>query len=198
MSKEEATARFISSQRIYYEAGQQQARLSNRIENCRAQRQFAAARESAARSEKTNFEKRLRGIEEIIKILEGGGWLFSTDVPRSIESANSALRSVNSDYQQCIRLTDGGSAADMEEVFHAKSVTEDSHSNGALNAYRQERDRLEREIENLDIMIKTCAARMGELTAEINACSLEQGAMRKTMMIHACEMARCRPIALKN
>ena len=198
MSKEEATDRFIRSRNSYYEAEQQQARLSNRIENYRAERQYAAAQISSARSEKTNFEKRLQGIEDIIKTLEGAGWVFSTNVPQSIESANSTLRSVNSDYQQCIRLTDGVAAADMEEVFHAKSVEKDANSAEALELYRQERDRLVQEIENLKRMINACSAQMSELTGKINACSLEQGSLRRTMMFSACEMARCKPIALSD
>ena len=195
MTQEEAAEQFARSKKSYYEAEQRRAQLSNQMDNYRAEKKYAAAQISNARGERTNFEKRLRGIEDIIKVLEGTGW-FSENAPQSISKANSALQSANSDYQQCIRLSGGVSAADMEGTFRAKSVEEDPNSGQALDAYRQERERLAREIENLNRMIDGFSAQMSELTGKMNACAAEQSAVRRSMMSSACEMARCMPIAL--
>ena len=191
MTPEEAADQFIRSRNSYYEAEQRRAQLSNQMDNYRAEKNYAAEQISAARGERTNFEKRLRGIENIIKILEGTGW-FSENVPQSISKANSALQSANNNYRQCIRLAEGA-PADMEEVFQAKSVEEDFNSGQALDAYRQERDRLEQAIADLNRQIDGFSAQMSELTGKINACSAEQSSVRKILASSACEMARCKP-----
>ena len=120
MTQQEAEDQFISAKKNYYEAEQRRAQLSNQMDNYRAEKKYAAEQISSARGERTNFEKRLRGIEDIIKVLEGTGW-FSENAPQSIDKANSALQSANSNYQQCIRLSGGVSAADMEETGRRKS-----------------------------------------------------------------------------
>ena len=111
MTQQEAEDQFISAKKNYYEAEQRRAQLSNQMDNYRAEKKYAAEQISSARGERTNFEKRLRGIESIIKMLEGTGW-SSKNAPQSIDKANSALQSANSNYQQCIRLSGGVSAAD--------------------------------------------------------------------------------------
>ena len=191
MTPEEAADQFIRSRNSYYEAEQRRAQLSNQMDNYRAEKNYAAEQISAARGERTNFEKRLRGIENIIKILEGTGW-FSENVPQSISKANSALQSANNNYRQCIRLAEGA-PADMEEVFQATSVEEEFNSGQALDAYRQERDRLEQAIADLNRQIDGFSAQMSELTGKINACSAEQSSVRKILASSACEMARCKP-----
>lgn len=191
MTQQEAEDQFISAKKSYYEAEQRRAQLSNQMDNYRAEKKYAAEQISSARGERTNFEKRLRGIESIIKMLEGTGW-SSKNAPQSIDKANSALQSANSNYQQCIRLSGGVSAADMEETFHAKSVEEDANSGQALEAYRREKERLAQAIEDLNRMIDGFSEQMSELTGKINACSAEQSSVRRVMMSSACQMAQCR------
>lgn len=192
MRRDEAEEQYARSRQSYYDAEQRRAQLGNQIDNYQQQKRYAAAQISSARGEKTNFEKRLRGIEEIIKVLEGSGW-FSENAPQSIDKANSALQSANSNYQQCIQLTNGTPpAADMEETFRAKSVEDDPNSGEALRAYRQERDRLQQAIIDLNNKINACYAEMDSLTKKISVCSAEQSSARRIMMYNACEMARCK------
>ena len=194
MTRDEAEEQYARSRQSYYEAEQRRAQLGNQIDNYREQKKYAAAQISSARGEKTNFEKRLRGIEGIIKILEGSGW-FSENAPQSISKANNALQSTNSSYQKCIRLTDGTPpAADMEATFRAKSVEDDPNSGEALKEYRQERARLEQAIVDLNNRINGCYAEMESLTRKISICSAEQSSARRTMMNSICEMVRCKNV----
>ena len=192
MTRDEAEEQYARSKQSYYEAEQQRARLSNQIDNYREQKKYAAAQISSAKGEKTNFEKRLRGIESIIKVLEGSGW-FSENAPQSISKANNALQSANNSYQNCIRLTNGTPpAADMEATFRAKSVEDDPNSSVALKEYHRERDRLEQAIIDLNNRINGCYAEMESLTKKISACSAEQSSARRIMMNSVCEMVRCK------
>ena len=192
MTRDEAEEQYARSRQSYYDAEQRRAQLGNQIDNYREQKKYAAAQISSAKGEKTNFEKRLRGIEGIIKILEGSSWL-SENAPQSIAKANSTLQSANSSYQKCIRLTNGTPpSADMEATFRAKTVEDDPNSSEALRAYHQERDRLEQAIIDLNNKINGCYAEMDSLTKKINACSAEQWSARRIMMYNACEMARCK------
>lgn len=194
MSRDEAEEQYARSRKEYENAERRRAELENRIDNCRQEKRHAAAQIRSAKSEKTNFEKRLRGIENIIKMLDGSGGFLSVNAPESIDKANSALQSTNDRYQRCIRLEGGASAADMEERFRAESVDGDLRSAEALRLYRAERDRLERAIADLNSEIDSCYAKIDALTRSINSGLAEQSAVRKTMISSTFEMVRCKSV----
>ena len=84
---EEATDAYNYYKSKYNSAASQKKASEQQESNYRAQKDAAKNALSNAKSDKVNFEKRLRGIEDIIKMLEGTGGWFSTDVPGEISTA---------------------------------------------------------------------------------------------------------------
>ena len=190
ITKDQAAENFFNARDTYTKAATEKAYWANQEENARNAKNYAAAQISSSRSEKINFEKRLQGIRDIIKMLEGGGF-FSTDVPATIRDANTTLTSTNDSYHKCIRLSEGG-AADMENVFQAQSVPDDQNSGRALEEFKAAARELDAAIKDLERRIANLEGQMGELTKKINACSAEQASLRKTMWSSSYDMLRYR------
>ncbi len=139
------------------------------------------------KSQKINFEKRIEDIEKIIKMLEGGSFVFN-DVPEKISKANSKLNNVGESYLKSIKVSDGGSKASFEGAFSIKSVQADSYSAAALQQLKKEKMRVEQEINNMSKKINSLTASIDELNKKINSCNNQQRTLRSNMFSYAYEM----------
>ena len=176
-----------------YYKGKYAESASRRSEYRRQERQYISERSSAkseirsCKAQKINFEKRISGIEKIIKMLEGNAGWFSADVPGAISKARKTLKNVDQSYQKCIRMT-GVHAASFETAFHVSSVEENSHSRCALQEYKTEKQRLQSELSKLKKQIENLSSLISSLNAKITAASNAQSSMTSAMNSYAYDM----------
>ncbi len=147
----------------------------------RSQKSAAVGKRDNLSQQKVNFEKRLEGIERIIAMLEGTGGLFTENVPETIRKAQKSLSKTDESFRSSIRLTGGSAAPSFENAFETKSVEADAHTASALQAFKREKNRLEKEIENLKIQISRLSELIDDLNRKISACVEYQAEMRYRM-----------------
>lgn len=187
-SPEEAAESYSYYKNKYYSAASQKRNSEKLEQGYVSQRNSANTQLSSLSSQKVNFEKRLSGIEKIIKMLEGNGGWFSTNVPDAITKVVSALKKTDVSYRNSVRMTGGVAAASIETAFATQTVEGESHSASALQQYKSEKARLEQEIANLKSQISSLSATISSLTSKINSCNSTQAALRSTMNSCAYEM----------
>ena len=172
-----------------YERAAQEKRASEQAENrYRTEKATAQSTMNNLRSDKINFEKRLKGIEDIIKMLEGNGGWFSNNVPDAISKAGKQLEKAEESYKGSIRLTGGGTQASLETAFHTPTVGEESHSAAALTAYKQEKTRLEQAIADVNRQLGSLSSTIDNLNQKIRDCNATQASLSSSMWSSAYDM----------
>ena len=187
-SQDEALEAYQYYKSKYYSAANQKSAAEKQERNYRSQKNAATSEVNALSSQKTNFEKRLKGIEDIIKMLEGNGGGESTNVPDSIAKAQKSLSKTSESYRGCIRLSGGVAAANMDIAFATSTVEADTHSASALQAFKAEKTRLEQEIANLKSRIANLSSTISALSSKINACNSTQASLQASMNSYAYDM----------
>jgi len=181
-SADEAAEAYSYYKNQYYSAASQREASVRQENRCISERNVAKNKMGELSSKKLNFEKRLEGIKKIIRMLEGTG-----SVPSSIAKMVRTVKNADESFRMAIKL-DNGSIASIEDAFRTKSVEEDSHSDAALQAYKNEKNTLEQNIENLKKQISSLSEQISSLTSQINACNSLQSALKRTMNSSAYEM----------
>lgn len=172
-----------------YEDAANQKRASERLESSYvSQKNSAVSQLNAANSQRVNLEKRLEGVEKIIKMLEGSGGWFTSSVPEAIDKAKSKLKQADSSYRSSIRVIGGTTAASIETAFAIKSVEEDPNSANALSEFKKERTRIEQAITELQSQINNLSSLISSLTSSINACNQTQASLQSAMNSYAYDM----------
>lgn len=172
-----------------YEDAANQKRASERLESSYvSQKNSAVSQLNAASSQRVNLEKRLEGVEKIIKMLEGSGGWFTSSVPEAIDKAKSKLKQADSSYRSSIRVIGGTTAASIETAFAIKSVEEDPNSANALSEFKKERIRIEQAITELQSQINNLSSLISSLTSSINACNQTQASLQSAMNSYAYDM----------
>lgn len=172
-----------------YEDAANQKRASERLESSYdSQKNSAVSQLNAASSQRVNLEKRLEGVEKIIKMLEGSGGWFTSSVPEAIDKAKSKLKQADSSYRSSIRVIGGTTAASIETAFAIKSVEEDPNSANALSEFKKERTRIEQAITELQSQINNLSGLISSLTSSINACNQTQASLQSAMNSYAYDM----------
>lgn len=187
-SPEEASEAYFYYKDRYSTAASQRSASIRQEESFVSQRSAASSQMSSLSAQKINFEKRLEGIENIIKMLEGSGGWFATDVPGAISKAVSSIQRADSSYHQSIKMTGGTAAASLETAFKAKTVEEDYRSSSALQGYKTEKARLEQSIADLKAQIASLSSLISSLSSKISACNADQAALQRAMNSSAYEM----------
>lgn len=185
---EEAAESYSYYKNQYYNAASQKQASEKQEQSYISQKNSAASQISSLSSQKLSFEKRLSGIENIIKMLEGSGGWFSISVPSAIAKVTTALKKADDSYRNSMKLSGGAGAASLETVFETKSVEGDSRSASALQQYKAEKARLEQQIADLKTQISSLSSMISSLTSKINACNATQATLRSTMNSSAYEM----------
>ena len=182
---EEAYAYYKSK----YNSAASQKRSSERLEQTYvSEKKNAVSQRNQLREQKLDFEDRLEGIKKIIEMLEGRGGWFTANVPDTITKVQRSLKTADSSFRSCVKLTGGVSAASMETAFAVKTVEADSRSASALQEFRRERDRLEGEILELNRRINSLSDQISSLTSKINSCNSEQSSLQRSMNSFAYDM----------
>ena len=172
-----------------YEDAANQKRASERLESSYvSQKSSAVSQLNAANSQRVNLEKRLEGVEKIIKMLEGSGGWFTSSVPDAIDKAKSKLKQADSSYRSSIRVIGGTTAASIESAFAIKTVEEEPNSANALFEFKKERTRIEQAITELQSQINNLSSLISSLTSSINACNQTQASLQSAMNSYAYDM----------
>ena len=185
-SPSEAEEQYSYYKNKYNNAAQQKRSSEIQEQNYISERSADVNKISSLRSDKINFEKRAEGIGKIIKMLEGASIL--NDVPSVISKAVKKLDETESSYRNSIRLSGGVAAASLATAFETRTVEADNNSANALQAYRNEKARLEQEIANLKSQIASLESAVAALTSKIAACNATQASLRVSMNSSAFEM----------
>jgi len=187
-SQEEATEAYAYYQNKYYNAASQRNASMRQEQTYISQKSAATTKMNDLSAQKLNFEKRLEGIIKIIKMLEGSGGWFATNVPSAISKATSTIQKTDTSYKRSIRMTGGVAAASLETAFAVKTVEGDHRSASALQAYKSEKTRLEQSIADLKSQIASLSSQISTLSKQISACSAAQASYKNTMNSSAYEM----------
>ena len=180
-SPDEATDAYYSARNRYYNAANQKSASERQEQGYISERNSARNQISSINTQRINFEKRLEGIEKIIKMLEGNGGWFTTNVPNTITQANKTLKSADESYRSSIRVTGGAPAASLETTFNVKTVEGDTNSASALDKFKSEKARLEAEIAELKRRLASLNDLVNTLNGKINNCNAIQDSLRRTM-----------------
>lgn len=129
-------------------------------------------------ADKSAADKRLKDVDNIIKMLEGKSGWFGTNVPDKINDAQKAVGNVDAGFRKSIRLIDGGSV-DLKEAFPIKTVAGNSNSNAALIRLRQESSNLRQRIKDLNQSISSLNTAITQLNRDIRACDSRQTSLTK-------------------
>lgn len=187
-SQDEAEEAYQYYKSKYYNAAAQKRESEKQEQSYIEEKNSSIAERDSAQNQKLNFEKRVEGIEKIIKMLEGNcGW-FSANVPEAITKAQQSLSRTDSSFRSSMRLSGAGGTASLETAFKVKTVEDDSNSTSALTQFRAEKARLEEEISNLNRQIENLSSMISSLTGKINACNAEQESLRSAMNSYAYDM----------
>lgn len=177
-SEDEAREEYYYYKRKYNSAYNSLRSSERTEENCISIRSSAQKKAEAAKNEKKNAEKRLKELREILKLMEGGGW--GNNAPRAIEENNKVVKNADEGYKKCIRSTDI-SAASINDAFQTEAVDQNPGSAQALKAFKDEINRLEQSIKELQTKISNETARAEEMRKQINQCNREQSSYRSQM-----------------
>lgn len=187
-SQEEATEAYSYYQNKYYSAASQYNASMRQEQAYISQKSAATTKMSDVSVQKVNFEKRLEGIIKIIKMLEGSGGWFATNVPSTISKASSTIQKTDTSYKHSIRMTGGIAAASLETAFAVKTVEGDFRSASALQAYKEEKTRLEQSIAELKSQIDFLSSKISTLSKQISSCGVAQASYKNAMNSSAYEM----------
>lgn len=187
-SPEEASDAYSYYKRQYNNAASQKRASQRQENNYINQKNAARTQMNEAKSQKINFEKRLRGIEKIIGMLEGRDGWGATDCPDEINSAKSKLSKTEESFRKSIVLDGATQPKNLEDALEVKTVEAHTASASALQQFKNEKVRLEQEIARLNAMINNLASTISTLTSKINACNVAQFNLQSRMNSYAYDM----------
>lgn len=188
---QEAYDLYCYNKNKYLDAAESRAASMRQEKQCVYEKQQVQKTISDCKSQKTNFEKRIKGIEQIIKMLEQEGGFFSVSVPSTIGTANKNALQVDDSFKGCIK-SDSVTAAGLAGVISVKSVTEELYSNSALTKLKNEKANLEKSLEELNSTITNLNNQLEQLTSQIRVCNAEQADLQRIMSSSSYEMSHYR------
>lgn len=192
-SQDEAAEEYYASKSRYANAANQRASAAKAVENCSYEKSQALSAIESCKNDKLNFEKRIEDIQTIIGAMEGSGGgsslisVMGADLPTILNQFNDSAQQTDTSYQGSIKCPDF-IAASFLDVFKNKGVIEDTLLSGSLEMFRNEMQRLQEALQNLEQQMNQLSGLIGELTSKINMYQVEQADWRKVMVSSAFEM----------
>lgn len=192
-SQDEAAEEYYASKSRYANAANQRASAAKAAENCSYEKSQALSAIESCKNDKLNFEKRIEDIQTIIGAMEGSGGgsslisAMGADLPTILNQFNDSAQQTDTSYQGSIKCSDF-IAASFLNVFKNKGVIEDTLLSGSLEMFRNEVQRLQEALQNLEQQMNQLSGLVGELTSKINLYQVEQADWRKVMVSSAFEM----------
>lgn len=181
-SFDEASEAYSYYKSQYYDAASQREASIRQENKYISEKNAANNQKNELTAQKINFEKRLEGIIKIIKMLEGSG-----SVPSSIAKVIKTTKKADESFKSAIKH-DSGLVVSIETAFKTKSVEEDGYSASALQKYKNEKNALEQNIENLKKQINALSEQISSLASQISSCNAVQASLKRTMNSSAYEM----------
>ena len=126
-TSDEAAESYSYYKNKYYNAANQKRTSEKQEQSYVSQKKSATSKMNALSTQKVNLEKRLSGIVNIIKMLEGTGGWFSANVPNAISKATSALNKTIDSYRSCIKMS-GVVAASLKSAFISRRKSDVNES----------------------------------------------------------------------
>lgn len=192
-SQDEAAEEYYASKSRYANAANQRASAAKAAENCSYEKSQALSAIESCKNDKLNLEKRIEDIQTIIGAMEGSGGgsslisAMGADLPTILNQFNDSAQQTDTSYQGSIKCSDF-IAASFLNVFKDKGVIEDTLLSGSLEMFRNEVQRLQEALQNLEQQMNQLGGLVGELTSKINMYQVEQADWRKVMVSSAFEM----------
>ena len=183
-TKEEAEEEYYNSKRNYQNASYNYNRLKNTENSERQNFENIKSQYQSSFSQKINFQKRIKDLDEIIQIMERSGIL---SLPDSINNANQAIKNADESYKGCIKCT-GINSADICEAFSLNTVEGDSDSNSALNDFKKEKQRLENSVKEIESNIQNLHSQAESTATRIRSICDQQSNYRNIMKSSAYTM----------
>lgn len=184
-SAEEAEDNYKYYKSRYNNAASQKSQLDQQAKNYARQKQDYANKMSEASSQKLNFEKRLEQIKDIVRMLEGNSPV--NDIPSAIARGLKSVMQLNQIYPKAVAVA-GVAAASIMDSFDVKTVTADPYSSSALTGYKNEAQRLEKAIIDLQNQINSMSSAIAALNSKISSCNAQSASLQKSMYSSAYEM----------
>ncbi len=135
-----------------------------------------------SKKDKINLEKRLKGVEKIIKMMSD-----SDKVPKKIENSDKSSETSGERYSGCIKCS-GTQPADVREKFGSDSVEKNVHSSNALNEFNNEKVRIEEAIREIEKQIILLKGTIEQLKNNISTCRTNKNECIRNMCIYSSEM----------
>jgi len=145
---------------------------------------------SNLRNNRLNFEKRLKGLQDIVKKLDSSGGMFSDNVPDKIATAANHLVEIQEAYEKSIVFGDV-SSADISDAFKVKTVTEQINSDNALRHFKRKRDELQTALDDVKKSIAKAEDEIKDLKTQIRALEDTQRQLQSTMRNCTINMNMC-------
>ena len=181
------TDRYESVKKKYNEAASALASSKKKEQEYREQKSQNDKAMSANQKLRKVDKARLDDVEQILKCLEGKAW-SAVNIPNTISNANKSANSVENEIDRVI-FEDGASRLpSVSSMFYIQTVNQNYNSSESVRLFKQEKVRLENEIDSLDKKINSALQTSVSLGAKIAGCNLEQAAYSSTVAARAAEL----------
>jgi len=177
---DEAYDQYYYNKRKYEQAYSQRKTLDRQKTSYESQQAYQKNNINNLKNEKLNFEKRLKGLKEIIEKLESNGGVFSKNVPAAISATERPVTEMTTAYERSI-IVSGISSSDISSAFKVKQVTAHYASSNALQGYKRKYDELQTAIENVNRSIANAENEIRNLKNRINEINDMQRQLRSSM-----------------
>lgn len=178
----EAEEEYYELRYSYRQDSNRCAGIRQQCDNIAWQQSQNRAQEHSLRNEAINFERRIEDLEQIVNKLTGQGGLFGrlTSPNASTEAFNNQARKTGGEYTGAITCT-GVTPADIPTLYRCPTVTENEHSNSALQQIRNECERLREAVRKINEQIDALEEATAMLAQKAEALEGEYSAIRNRM-----------------
>lgn len=184
---DEAYDQYYYNKRKYEQAYSQQKTLDRQRSSLENQQAYQKDNIKNLRNDKLNFEKRLKGLKDIIDKLESSGGMFKKTVPASISATDRLITEMANAYERSIVVT-GISRSDISNAFKVKQVSAHHASSSALQEYKVKYAELQTAIENVNKSINNAENEIRSLKSRISDINDMQRQLRMSMRNYTMNM----------
>ena len=174
--------RYWSAYRKYQQASEYADQAQDLIYKHESLKSDAEQSKKNAESLKSKLEKRLRQVEEIIKLLDGG------KVSRKLEIANEKAQKADNKFSEAIHTSGITVSPNLAVAYGTQTVQDNSDTNSALSNVRLEKQSLEARILEQVNIIRNAEQTIKDENASIRDYEGQQAYYKKEMRNAESEM----------
>ena len=128
-SQQQAEEAYCYYRNKYNRAATQKRESERKEQKYVSEKQAAVSNKNTLSAQKMSLEKRLEGVERIIKMLTGTGGWFTANVPETIKNAKKSLSEADQSFRSSIKLEGGSAPANLEMIFATETVIGNEKTN---------------------------------------------------------------------